>query len=176
VAGRPRRRPQDPRPTGGTNPKLSRPSANNTSTELSPAPSSRTTPTPINDSRRARHSSMVTATSSVRIKHHGRTLHLRPAASDRNQGDNTLADGFVWSDRAADCRFWLFEIMAARFAAGRRAACVPSAASLCRTSRTVISRVVHLRQDRHSITHHRDRPVNRPSTATDQKPATSWAS
>jgi hypothetical protein len=107
-----------------TNPKLSRPSGNNTSTELSPAPSSRTTPTPINDSRRAKHSSMVTATSSVRIKHHGRTLHLRPAASDRNQGDITLAGGFVWSDGAADCRFWLFEIMAARLAAGRCAACV----------------------------------------------------
>jgi hypothetical protein len=75
----------------GTNLRLPRTYGNKTSTEMSPAPSSRTTPTSMNDSHRVRHAITVTTTSSARIKHHRRTLRLRPAASDRSQGHNSLS-------------------------------------------------------------------------------------
>ena len=66
----------------GTNPRLSQTYGNNASTEMSPAPSSRTTPTSINDSHRVRHSITVTTTSSARIGHLGEgSVFARPLAT-----------------------------------------------------------------------------------------------
>jgi hypothetical protein len=110
VAGRPRHRaPKTHGQPEGTNSRLPRTYANNTSTEISPAPSSRTTPTSISRRHRVRHSVTVTTTSSARIKYHRRTVHLRPAASDRNhQGHNSLGRRLCLSNRAADRRFWRY--------------------------------------------------------------------
>jgi hypothetical protein len=70
---------------------------------MSPAPSSRTTPTPISHRHRVRHCITVTTTSSARIKDQGRTLHLRPAARDgSHQGHNSFWQAALsvrWSHR-----------------------------------------------------------------------------
>ena len=96
--------PRDPRQTEEPHSKHFKRCGNNVSTGTSPIP-------PIRHAARGPTSDRQDApplAGSACIKHHGRTLRLRPAASDRSQGHNTLADGFVWSDRAADCRFSLF--------------------------------------------------------------------
>ena len=109
-----------------------------------------------------------------------RRLRLRPAASDRSQVITPWQTALSGRIGQLTADSGSFEIKAARFAAGRCAACllaIPSAASLCRTSRTVISREsrtfgkIGIQSFSTAIAR-----VNRPSTATDQKPATSWAS
>ena len=126
VAGRQRHRPQDPRPTGEHQLEAAAGLWNNTSTEMSPAPSSRTTPTSISDRHRVRHSVTVTTTSSARIKDHGRTLHLRPPLTTAvTRVIAALGSRLCLSDRAADCLFWLDSSRAPSFA--RRAARVLAA-------------------------------------------------
>jgi hypothetical protein len=122
----------DPKTHGqpeGTNARLPRTYGNNTSTEMLPAPSSRTTPTSISDRHRIRHSATVTTAPSARIKHHGRTLHLRPAASDRShQAHNSFGRRLCLSDRQLTADSDSMEIKAPRerAAAGRRYAGAPS--------------------------------------------------
>jgi hypothetical protein len=135
--------PQDPRPTGGQQPEAAADLWKQHLDRDVAAPSSRTTPTSINDSHRVRHSITVTTTCSARIKHHGRTLRLRPAASDRSQGHSTLEDGLSGriGQLTADSGSFESRRLASLRAATRLAYIgIPSAASLCRTSRTVISR------------------------------------